>query len=469
MEDLLVSCLPISKMVAQQTVASTVDMDDNTKCEFRSYRHLKKKDGSSVKEVINEHFNFKDSNSASEDASYALVIHRYFNDKKELQRTKVHINSPILLKVFREVVGSYPSLSSDFTKPCRIESPYQMLIHYWDELDAHRTSTSDADERMHLNLLFDFLTQELGSERAKVLEMLRQERVHFDSAWTIFRPGDLLYCQHKGEPWLMKCVKTAYEENQQRGEFLEVHCVYTDDDGIRAGQSSHVTYVYQKKKFGGRNDAAISSLPIYPLRFVKNTGNLKERLIARGERFLALKNGTIMKYNGPSEYLKEPDTTVYHPEMGTWGAVWLSYTETGRIVLDRKTFHEDNYYAVEMEIDSPECDPLLCPPYTLGYSVARKEWCRVLVDGLGEPEWKEDIWESLILPRNDKLVLQALMTSHGYPENSRDQPEQKGQGLVILLHGSPGSGKTMTAETAAEGSRRVLISTSMSDLNKWER
>ncbi|KAK8066603.1 hypothetical protein PG997_013350 [Apiospora hydei] len=41
-----------------------------------------------------------------------------------------------------------------------------------------------------------------------------------------------------------------------------------------------------------------------------------------------------------------------------------------------------------------------------------------------------------------------------------------GKGLVALLHGTPRSGKTLTAETAAEGTRRALVMTSVGELSK---
>ncbi len=101
----------------------------------------------------------------------------------------------------------------------------------------------------------------------------------------------------------------------------------------------------------------------------------------------------------------------------------------------------------------------------IGYSLAKKEWCRFLVQNLRPVNWKDDAWDKLILEEEQKLVLQALVTSHSYPENARDQPEQKGKGLVILLHGSPGSGKTLSAESSAELTHRALISTSMASLD----
>lgn len=111
-------------------------------------------------------------------------------------------------------------------------------------------------------------------------------------------------------------------------------------------------------------------------------------------------------------------------------------------------------------------EPVLCPPYALGYSLSRKDWCRFFLDNMKEVQWKEDIWDALILNHKQKLVLQALVTSHWFPDNPRDQPEQKGKGLVILLHGTPGSGKTLTAETAAEATQKALVATSLGELNK---
>lgn len=105
----------------------------------------------------------------------------------------------------------------------------------------------------------------------------------------------------------------------------------------------------------------------------------------------------------------------------------------------------------------------------MGYSLSRKNWCQFFVDNTSDVEWKQDVWKQLVLDLDKREVLEALVSSHQFPSNARDQPEQKGKGLVILLHGSPGSGKTLTAETAAEGSRRALISASLGELNKDNR
>lgn len=91
------------------------------------------------------------------------------------------------------------------------------------------------------------------------------------------------------------------------------------------------------------------------------------------------------------------------------------------------------------------------------------------MDNIKDVHWKKNGWDSLILSDEQKLVLQALVNSHSFPDNPRDQPEQKGRGLVMLLYGTPGSGKTMTAETSAEASERPLIATSLGELNKDDK
>ena len=64
---------------------------------------------------------------------------------------------------------------------------------------------------------------------------------------------------------------------------------------------------------------------------------------------------------------------------------------------------------------------------------------------MSEVGWKKGAMDSLILPNPQKRLLKGLISGHEYPERARDETKLKGKGLVILLHGAPGSGKTLTA------------------------
>ncbi|KAJ5313518.1 uncharacterized protein N7443_000402 [Penicillium atrosanguineum] len=376
------------------------------KCEFKAYRHSKTKNGDvSITPISNP---FGQAELSDKDSSYALIVNRFLGEKNQLEKTTLQVNSTRLLQVFQNLIGSYPTIPADFTQPFELESPFQILLHYWKELDQLRKSTKDADERMHLNLLVDFMNNEIGPERDRLLSMLRKNQITFYDAWCIFRPGDLVYTEFMGHPWLLKCKKTAYEETLESGPYMEVHCTYTSHDGTLEGEASRTFLIYQKSDFAAENPAIITDLPCYPRIFVKEQEDLEERMTARGQSFLALK--------------------------------------------------------VRVQVKTP--DPLLCPPYEVGFSLPRKEWCRFFIKEIREVQWKENAWDSLIIGDHEKLVLQSLVTSHSYPDDSRDQILQKGKGLVILLHGSPGSGKTLKAETAAEGTRRALMMASLGELNK---
>jgi hypothetical protein len=92
-----------------------------------------------------------------------------------------------------------------------------------------------------------------------------------------------------------------------------------------------------------------------------------------------------------------------------------------------------------------DLDPRLCPSYVYGFSLEKKEWCKFFVDALSAVNWKPQALDFLILPGPQKRLLQGLVTGHKFPERARDEVGLKGKGLVVLLHGTPGSGKTLTA------------------------
>src|SRR5277367_4089658 len=109
------------------------------------------------------------------------------------------------------------------------------------------------------------------------------------------------------------------------------------------------------------------------------------------------------------------------------------------LLTNEATFETSGY------LFGDDLDPRLCPSYVYGFSLENKEWCKFFVDSLSEVDWMQDALDSLILPAPEKRLLQGLVTGHKFPERARDGAGLKGKGLVVLLHGAPGSGKTLTA------------------------
>lgn len=90
-------------------------------------------------------------------------------------------------------------------------------------------------------------------------------------------------------------------------------------------------------------------------------------------------------------------------------------------------------------------------------------------------EKDKDPFERIILPPGHKEIVRALVKTHaqkanqaGYgwynPRREFDLVHGKGKGLIILLHGAPGVGKTSTAECVAASARRPLFPLTCGDL-----
>lgn len=123
----------------------------------------------------------------------------------------------------------------------------------------------------------------------------------------------------------------------------------------------------------------------------------------------------------------------------------------------------------------------MCPPRILGYALKDKIWAQVLVKPLQEIKLEGGdryFKEQLQLEESYKEMLLAFIKNHQYastPERSSqtddakisksyDTAEGKGQGLAVLLHGPPGVGKTLTAETIALATGRPLLSVSVAEI-----
>lgn len=96
-------------------------------------------------------------------------------------------------------------------------------------------------------------------------------------------------------------------------------------------------------------------------------------------------------------------------------------------------------------------DPSLCPPFSLGYSPSLKKWARFYVDRIEPAGWNEKALDALVLPDARKKMVRSLVGSHQFQRNNaRDQSGSKGKGLVVLLHGAPGTGMFSEKHKCAE-------------------
>jgi SpoVK/Ycf46/Vps4 family AAA+-type ATPase len=69
------------------------------------------------------------------------------------------------------------------------------------------------------------------------------------------------------------------------------------------------------------------------------------------------------------------------------------------------------------------------------------------IEGLHPIQWNKKAFDQLVLEKRTKELVKALVEVRISAERMEDVIEGKGNGLIMLLHGSPGTGKTLTAGT----------------------
>ncbi|KAK0726644.1 hypothetical protein B0T21DRAFT_371975, partial [Apiosordaria backusii] len=110
---------------------------------------------------------------------------------------------------------------------------------------------------------------------------------------------------------------------------------------------------------------------------------------------------------------------------------------------------------------------LLYPAVIPAFGLRAKQWYWVLADGLSDVVWNMDAFKSLQLKGVTKQLVDSLVRGHkiGKTTPFDDVISGKGQGLVVLLCGDPGLGKTLTAESIADYMERPLYHVSGGELS----
>ena len=123
--------------------------------------------------------------------------------------------------------------------------------------------------------------------------------------------------------------------------------------------------------------------------------------------------------------------------------------------------YDDSYIAADDEVvDEEYWTPI--HPLVPVFDLIRHERYAVHSLDLEQYEYNLKLGDKLILPENQKNLLQMLVKSSG--SEFKDIVANKSGGTVILLAGKPGLGKTLSAEVFSECSERPLYRVQCSQL-----
>ncbi len=149
---------------------------------------------------------------------------------------------------------------------------------------------------------------------------------------------------------------------------------------------------------------------------------------------------------------------------------------TGRAIVDKAghglfnpsdredRYDEEREGAILVECSEASADDVRSVDPTLTiFSFSAKKWGTVHVSQASDITFRDDSFEKLVMPDGDKKLVHTLVKNSDATLTS-DLVDGKGGGCVLLLHGKPGLGKTLTAEAVAETLRRPLYAVSVGEL-----
>ncbi|KAI9814408.1 MAG: hypothetical protein M1827_003264 [Pycnora praestabilis] len=431
-----------------------------------------------------------DGAEAEPHGEYAIVSTRSYGVDGLYQSTSLEIKSRFIRKALRKVIKYYPGQQVDAAQVI-FNDPPKPLYHYRTELEDYKHTKADEETKKHLDLLFKCVDSLLKGQADQFKDLSKRGTVTFSLTWMLFKPGDIVYTEIDGQPCCYMIAKCE-----------RISCIGTNYNGTKFGKSTENLKIYQ---FEGTRD--ITSLNVYPLKYHPQESKIKHQLIERGNRFFALQGRHHMNYKGMADTLTSKTKNGYNEDdSGMEGEhIYQSSLINGRIMVDCETFGRINasdrvqFDGTGVSCNCSTCrlnsslssggqdpesnippegaeaahgitalsekDTLLCPPYVFGFSLMTKKWCRFFIDRVREVELNVKAFDQLILAESQKQLVLAMVEAHVEDDDSYDDIIQgKGKSLIILLHGAPGVGKTLTAESIADHTKRPLYMVSSGEL-----
>lgn len=137
---------------------------------------------------------------------------------------------------------------------------------------------------------------------------------------------------------------------------------------------------------------------------------------------------------------------------------------SGRLIPDKV---ETPYSLGITDVRTPKDEELaLCNNKLAAYALTSKKWVFLTdLEGVRPICWNESVFSKLVLPTGHKDLVVSFIEAHISGDVQFDDiVAGKGLGLLMLLAGEPGLGKTLTAEAVAEKVQKPIYILSAGEL-----
>lgn len=433
----------------------------------------------------------------------------------------VRIFSTDIIEHIRDKLRYYPTLNIP-DKEFIVQHPYEPLVFCYDSLlaaardvdmqsSSKNTSTpsiahtsaliqdeaSNVGNRNHFRVLLNWFQPYYKREIEPEKHINQEGRATFQNLWLLYQPGSTVY-EGQGESISFYKVLSFTLKTKEQGREHERKCVLSvwglDFNGLRLGRRAKK---FEIAEFEG--EKAIKQLPVKPIIHMEPEDGDEKVLMDRGKLYYqiirkapvhmqytgSLSGNNLLEYSGkimidPTNYPTRPKlsdalhmrgtaTPSSHEKIATTTSDFQKPKDMGGGPLYSK--FNDVVLSEEIQPGHEEMY-LLMPSKIRGFALSKNQWAEFDISGVDALDPMSTPFWNLVIGDAELHLIRALgqidFTLARDNSFRSDFVQGKALNQVVLLHGPPGVGKTLTVECLAEDLGRPLLKLTVADIGTKE-
>lgn len=274
------------------------------KCELKTYEARYNSEGVRVILHAGVRDHVKPPRSRHHDS--ALVLTRFYDRERSLEKTELEVRSPYIKRALRDVIEKYPGLNIHSKEVVITDLP-KCLFHYRYELKEYRLNLDDEEAGKHLDFITQYMEQVLSEPMWRYFSVVEmslnpaETGLEFLDLWMAYRPNGFFYTKIDGADRVMRLTSMTrcpclHPCCPRRSWVLELEQITYDGNKFGYGEMRLLIPPYDGQK-------PFVQLKVYPLEYHEKKEEIRKTLIERGKRFVGLRGAHHQDYEGVAEGL----------------------------------------------------------------------------------------------------------------------------------------------------------------------
>ncbi|KAK2125302.1 hypothetical protein NOF04DRAFT_1348975 [Fusarium oxysporum II5] len=366
----------------------------------------------------------------SQDEASTFAILDYHEES--LRTSSIDIKNPALKKGLTDVLSNYPDTSIH-------------TISGWDRfLQAEKASSEGTNDLFRI--LRHHLERGLKEPFRVLRDYQRTKYIEFDDLLVAVVPGELVVRYRIGLLWAGVFLAASI------GEFWSSKSC---DLKVRVMNWDGTCFGYREKTWEIRafqGFRKITDLPVFPLDADSDRDQIEQRLVGRGRMFHRLCSQHVKVYTGVVHFKLEGRKMRIIVDAYAFYKFQYKYVpqlsdlngEEGLEGPDPHSIVSNDYSSTQQSTFLTEEEYIIAIPYVRRFALKSMTWYKLDISNISHMMWNEKLLGNLVIQDQEKRLPLALVQDQGSHEDDKfdDFIEDKGKGLILLLAGPPGVGKT---------------------------